>query len=144
MLKQLTDLSIDVDGRYATREELQFLKNYLQSVEQRISAYEKIRDAETEIIDQLDEKIQATNPHLFMRGSKDLRPVCKRDRIYTLRCSAAAMLMDDLERLRDSFLLWERTIIQAFKDEQPTQITWQMMPEICERTSTKLFEINKL
>ena len=46
MLSQLKNLGLETDGRYATDAELAFLKAYLQSARQRISAYEKIRDAE--------------------------------------------------------------------------------------------------
>ena len=130
MLKQLARLSLEADGRYATDQELQFLKNYLQSVDQRISSYEKIRDAEEEIMNQVETKMRSIDPKLFFRGSQDLTEVCKRDRKHTLRCSAAAMLINDLDRLREGFLLWQRTIMHAFKDERPTQVHYEVLPEI--------------
>jgi len=50
MFKQLTRLSIDADGRYASDSELQFLQDYLDSAELRMSAYEKVREQEEQII----------------------------------------------------------------------------------------------
>ena len=136
MLKQLSHLNVEADGRYATDRELQFLKNFFQSVEQRISAYEKIRDAEEEIMDQVETKMRSKDPNLFLKGSQDLTAVCKRDRKITLRYSAAAMLIDDLDRLREGYLLWQRTIMCAFKDERPTQVHYQVLPEIIKQYLT--------
>jgi len=42
MLKQLSRLSNETEGRYASTVELQFIKDYVNSVDTRISAYEKI------------------------------------------------------------------------------------------------------
>ncbi len=136
MLKQLARLSVEADGRYATDQELQFLKNYLQSVDQRITSYEKIRDAEEEILDQVETKMRSIDPNLFSRDSQDLTSVCKRDRKHTLRCSAAAMLINDLDRLREGLLLWQRTIMLAFKDEHPSKVHYEVLPEIMKQHLT--------
>ena len=130
MLKQLARLSLEADGRYATEQELQFLKNYLQSVDRRINVYEKIRDAEEEIIDRTKAKMDSQNPNLFKRGSRDLSSIWRRDVINVLRCSVAAMLIDDLDWLRDSLLLWHRTIVNANKTQNISQATYKVMPEI--------------
>lgn len=130
MLKQLSRLSIETDGRYATAEELQFLHDYLQSVEQRIDAYKKIRDSEEQIADRVAEKMREADPNVFRKGDRDMSAICKRDRKHTLRCSSAAMLVDDLERLQNGLLLWQRTIVQAFSDSYPTEVTYQVMPEV--------------
>ncbi|RMF23527.1 MAG: allophycocyanin, partial [Cyanobacteria bacterium J083] len=53
MLSQLSQLSIEADGRYATEAELQFLKDYINSSQTRISTYEKIRDHAEVIINQV-------------------------------------------------------------------------------------------
>jgi hypothetical protein len=136
MLNQLTRLSVDADGRYATAEELQFLKDYLASTESRISAYEKIRDAEDEIMDQLEAEARTKNPHVFMKGSEDMTPVCRRDRKHLLKCAAAAMLIDDLDRLRDGLLMWQRTIIHAMKDEQASQLICRLLPNVIKQHLT--------
>ena len=105
-------------------------------MEQRISAYEKIRDAEEEIMDRVETKMRSIDPNLFLRASEDLTAVCRRDRKITLRCSAAAMLINDLDRLQEGYLLWQRTIMCAFKDERPTRVHYQVLPEIIKQYLT--------
>lgn len=130
MLSQLKQLSIDADGRYATEADLTFLKSYLQSAQDRISTYEKIRDAEDTIMEEADTTLMAANPKVFHKGSQDYSDTCRRDRKNTLRHAAAAMLFNDLDRLRDGLLLWQRTIVHAVKDEQASALTWQEMPGV--------------
>lgn len=130
MLKQLARLSVEADGRYATALELQFLKDYLQSLELRVSAYEKIQAAEQEIISKVEAEIRATDPSLFRKGSRDMTPTCRRDRVDVLRYSAAALLSNDLDRLREGFLLWYQTIVRTFKDERAAGLTYKVMQEI--------------
>ncbi len=130
MLKQLTRLANDADGRFATAAELKFLKDYLDTVDERISAYSKIRDGENEISEKLATAVKGQNPYIFQKGKQDYSAVCKRDRQHVLRLSAASMLFGDLEMLRNGFLLWYRTIIKAFRDEKAAQATYRVLPEI--------------
>ncbi len=130
MLKQLGRLANEADGRFATPGELTFLKDYLDTVDERVSAYSKIRDAETDISEQLATAVKAQNPYLFQKGKQDYSSVCQRDRQHVLRLSAASMLFGDLEMLRNGFLLWYRTIIKAFRDEKAAQATYKVLPDI--------------
>lgn len=132
MLNQLTRLSIEADGSYATEQELQFLTSYLESVDQRVISYEKIKNAEAEIIDKTKAKIDAQNPNLFIRGSKDLSSIWRRDITIVLRSSVAAMLINDLDWLRESLLLWHRTIVNANKTLDISQATYIAMSEVME------------
>ncbi len=127
MLNQLNRLSIEADGRYATPRELQFLKEYLQSIEQRTSTYEKIKAAEETILKDVESKIAAIDPNLFRRGNRDLSETCRRDRKILLRHLALTALLGDRDRLRDSLLLWLQTILRAFKFQHPADITHQVM-----------------
>ena len=136
MLKQLEQLSKSAEGRYATVEELEFLQNYLPTVDLRISAYQKLRDAEDKIIDRLQEKMQQVKPGIFHTKSGDLRDVCRRDIKVILRNATAAMLIDDLDRLRENILLWQRIIIKAFKEKHIATMVHTTMPEIIEQFLT--------
>lgn len=136
MLKQLEQLSISAEGRYATARELEFLENYLPTVNLRISAYQKIRDAEDEIIDRLEAKMREKMPKIFQSGSGDLSPMYKRDTKRILRNAIAAMLIDDLDRLRENILLWQRTIIKAFKVKHIAAVAHTIMPEIIQQYLT--------
>lgn len=136
MLSQLARLSVEADGRYATSEELQFLTDYIESLEPRISAYQKIQAAETEILDRVEAKMQDANPNVFYKGNRDVKATCQRDRIHVLRKSAATILSSDLDRQRESFLLWYQTIIRAFQDEKAAGICYQIMQEVVKQYLT--------
>lgn len=136
MLKQLEQLSMTAEGRYATAEELEFLQNYLSTVDLRISAYQKIRDAEAEIIEQLEAKLRQKMPNIFQGGTGDLSGSSKRDTKNILRNTLAAMLIGDLDRLREHILLWQRTIIKAFKVKHIATAVHTTMPEIIEQFLT--------
>ena len=110
MLTQLGRVSLEADGRFATEAELQFLKDYLESADHRISAYQKIRDTEEQIMDQVEEKALEQNNRVFFKGTRDMSATCRRDRKQVLKSLAAAMLVSDLDYLRDSMLLWTSTL----------------------------------
>jgi hypothetical protein len=130
MLTQLSRLSSDVDGRFAQSEELQFLKDYLDSAEVRISAYQKIRDSHLAIVESVEEQVRSTDQRLFMRGSRDVTPLFQRDTKSILVGTASAMLINDLDHLRDRFLLWHRTIIRAVKVDALAQVVYQVLPNV--------------
>lgn len=136
MLKQLAHLSVEADGRYATAEELQFLKDYLQSVELRVSAYEKIRAAEEKIIYLVEAKKRSLNANLFQLNSQDVTQVCKRDMVNVLRHAAAALLINDFDRLRSGLLLWYQTIVRTFKYERYAEVTYQVIQDVVKQYLT--------
>ncbi len=141
MLKQLSSLMIEADGRYATERELQFLKDYLQSVDQRISTYEKVRDAADIIISEIEAeknlRNQTEQEKLFYMGSEDRSQTCLRDMKGILRCSAAAMLVDDLERMRQAVLLWYYTIVRAFSYQKDAEIMYRLLEKLVEKNLTE-------
>ena len=137
MLKQTKNLIIEADGRYATDQELQFIKDYLDSVEIRISTYEKVRDESEKILDLTKRKMDVKDPNLFIRGDKNLSSIWRRDVAIVLRCSVAAMLINDLDWLRDSLLLWHRTIVNANKTSHISEATYQVMLEVMKKYLTK-------
>lgn len=136
MLNHLARLSVEADGRYASSQELQCLKDYIQSLDLRVSAYKKIQAAEAEIINSVEAKMQATNPNLFRKGNRDVSHICKRDRIDVLRYSATALLSNDLDRLQQNFLLWYQTIIRAFQDGRAAGVSYQIMQEVVKKYLT--------
>jgi hypothetical protein len=136
MLKQLAQLSIETDGRYATAAELQFLKDYLQSMNTRVSAYKKIRDSAPQIVEDVGARMVEQDPFIFRKGSKDISGLYQRDTSNILRSTAAAMLLNNLDRLRDSFLLWHRTIVKAFQVDHLSQAAYQIMPGVMKRYLT--------
>lgn len=136
MLNQLEQLSITAEGRYATAQELQPLKNYFPTVGVRLSAYQKIHEHEAEIIEQLRVKMIEKQPHIFNLVDRDVTALYVRDTMIVLRIAAAAMLVDDLDRVRENILLWQRTITKAFKVKHIAALAHSTMPEIVEQFLT--------
>ena len=136
MLSQLARLSTEADGRYASAEELQFLKDYLQSLNHRISAYKKIQASETEIMQQVEAQMQSLDPNLFRRGTQDVTQKCRGDIVQVLRHSAAAMLINDTERLRDRLLLWLQTILSAVQVKNSATVTYEVMKKVLKQYLT--------
>lgn len=130
MLSQLKRLSIETDGRFATADELQFLRNYLATLDQRVSAYQKIQAAEEAIIQQVESNLLARNPEFRKKGSRYVSSVFKRDIGIIIRNSAAVLLINDLERLRDCVLLWHQTIIRAFKVDHISSVAHPDIQEV--------------
>ncbi|AFZ30787.1 hypothetical protein Glo7428_2271 [Gloeocapsa sp. PCC 7428] len=89
MLTQLSCLSVAADGRYATAEELQFIKNYFQSFDVRLSAYEKMTKAESEIRDCVEAKMRDIEPSLFQNTSGDFTSTWRKDIIQLLTYATA-------------------------------------------------------
>jgi hypothetical protein len=136
MLKKLEQLSVSAEGRYATDKELKFIKDYLPSIDLRVSAYQKIRDAEAEIIEQLEAKMRQKQPNIFQVSSGNVSPLYQRDTRIVLRSAIAAMLIDDLDRLQEGILIWQRTITKAFKVKHIAAMAHATMPEIIEQFLT--------
>jgi hypothetical protein len=132
MLNQLERLSLEVEGRYATAQELQVLKDYFPTINPRLSAYQKLRDGEGEIIARLESRMREKQPNIFNMGDKDVTEFYRRDTKTALKISLAAMLIDDLDRIRENLLLWYLTIIKAFKFQHVITLAYKTMPEIIE------------
>lgn len=124
MFRQLNHLTVVADGRYARPEELNFLRDYLASVETRISAYEKIRAEAEMMVDKIQAMQKAENPRCFHFINGDRSEICRRDLVDTIRLCASAMLFSELDLLRDNFLLWYRTIVKSFNYEASSSSTY--------------------
>jgi hypothetical protein len=129
MFKQLTRLSIDADGRYATDDELKFLDDYLDTVETRVSTYETIRENEEQIIYRWEAAKRGIKQDVFHMGDRDVSEICRRDMTNIFRCSATAILFNDLDRLREGLLIWYQTIVRAFKYDKYTNITYAVIQD---------------
>lgn len=129
MLTQLTKLAQECDGRYASDAELEFLGDYLEEIDQRINTYDKIRNMENKLVEQTDIKVKSENPKAFCKNGQDLSSICQRDRKHTLRFLATAMLFNEPDKLRKTFL-WQSIIMRAFKDQNPSNLTYKMMGEV--------------
>jgi len=130
MLSQIQRLSQETEGRYATDEELCFLAEYARSYELRVQAYQKLQAYEAAIVQQVQAKMKEIDPMLFRQGNEDLTNKWKRDTIRVLRYSAAAMLLNDPESLRERFLFWFQTIMRAFNAQKNCGVTYTVMQDV--------------
>ncbi|MBR8827942.1 MAG: allophycocyanin [Gomphosphaeria aponina SAG 52.96 = DSM 107014] len=128
MLKELGRLTVETDGRYATASELQFIKDYLESAEKRVSAYEKIRNSEETIIHRVETEKRKVFPEFFKMG-EDYVAICNKNMRALMRFATAAMLVNDLDHLRE-VLLWYNTIVRSFKYEKDSEITFPVFQEV--------------
>lgn len=136
MLSQLKHLSLQVDGRYATDSELQFMHDYAQSFTLRVQTYQQLQSLEAKIVQQVYDKIRNLNPRFFGIGDDDLSNKWKRDTIRTLRYSAAAMLVNDPETLQERFLLWFQTIMRSFGAQRSCDVTYEIMQDVVKQLLT--------
>ncbi|MGK7943581.1 MAG: phycobilisome protein [Microcystaceae cyanobacterium] len=130
MLSQLADLSRQADGRYATKAELNFLKSWLEQKTLRQSAYEKVVKAEEMILDEVEEAMKQQNPQIFNQDGRDCTAICRRDRQYVLRYIMAAVLFNDLDRLREGFLIWQGGIVRCFSHHEAAGLTCKVLPKV--------------
>lgn len=151
MLTQLDKLIRNVDGRYATDEELSFLADYVRSYELRVQTYQKIQATESVIVQQVHNKMRTMDAALFKSSNQDLSAKWKRDTLRVLRYSAVAVLTSDADALQERLLFWFQTIMRAFAAQRSCGITYTVMQEVVRQhltaTQANLFlpilEINR-
>jgi site-specific DNA-adenine methylase len=134
MLTQLSRLSVEADGRYARTEELQFLKNYYQSLDDRLRTYEKVRAAAEEIVAKTEAEMRNLDPQIFMGASGDYSERWRKDITNQIRYAAAAMLFNEHEYLKQGFLIWFQTIVNSYKFNKTCKLTFKVMPEVVKKS----------
>jgi hypothetical protein len=130
MIKQMEQLCIDADSRYANDAELQFLEEYLKTARLRFNLYQKIQKLEPSLIQRGLMQIQAQDPNFLKMGNTDLTAKWQRDTVRVIRYGAAALLSDDPDLFKERMLLWFATIMQSFQVEQSCEVTYQAMQAI--------------
>jgi hypothetical protein len=136
MLSQFDRFSLEVDGRYATDAELQFIADYIQSFDLRVQTYQKLQELELTIVQQTYTKVRSIEPSLFDRGRQDISKKWKQDTIRALRYTAVAVLVDDPDTFRERFLLWFQTIMRAFGAQRGCHITYRVLQEVIKQHLT--------
>ena len=130
MLSKLQQLGTNADGRYASDAELQFMDTYINSFDSRIEAYRRIKEVEKKIVDTVLIRLQTSYPNLLFPKGEDMQAKWKQDTLRVLRHSAMTVLLDDPELLRQQFLYWFQTIMQAFGAQEACNITYLVMQDV--------------
>lgn len=134
MLTQLDRLTTEADGRFATASELKFLKDYLETVNERVETYRKIGEAADGMVSEIQQRQLTLKSSCFTFSGKDQSSICRRDLTNAIRLSATAMLFSDLDLLRDGFLLWYRTIVKAFNYTHMADNTYgKQLPDMMQK-----------
>jgi hypothetical protein len=130
MLSKLQQLGTNADGRYASDDELQFMDTYINSFDSRVEAYRQIKAVEKEIVATVLSRLQTSYPKLLFPKGEDMQVKWKQDTLRVLRHSAMTVLLDDPELLRQQFLYWFQTIMQAFGAQEVCNITYLVMQDV--------------
>ena len=130
MLSKLQQLGTNVDARYASDDELQFMDAYITSFDSRVNAYHRIKAVEKEIVETVLVKLQKSYPQLLLPKGEDMKNKWKQDTFRVLRHSAMTVLLDDPEVLQQQFLYWFQTIMQAFGAQEACNVTYLIMQDV--------------
>ncbi len=136
MLSRLRHLQVETEGRYATDEELKFILDYVHSFRLRRDTYIRLQAAESDIVKEVQERLQAKHPELLRSGTNDLTTKWQRDTQRVLKLTALALLLDDATTLREVFLYWFQTIMKAFKAQTSCDVTYLTMQEVIKKRFT--------
>ncbi|PZU94908.1 MAG: phycobilisome protein [Pseudanabaena sp.] len=137
MLSKLQQLGNNLDGRYASDDELQFMDTYISSFDVRVDAYRQIKAVEREIVESVLTKMKSAYPNLLAPKGEDMQNKWKQDTFRVLRHSAMTVLLDDPEQLRQQFLYWFQTIMQAFGAQEACNVTYLLMQDVVRETLPK-------
>lgn len=137
MLTQFSKLTLDTDGRYATDGELQFIEDYLESVDIRVNTYEKIKANEEAILQEVDAKMHELNENnCLYQMNEHGQEICRRDRKQAIKYTSAAMVINDLDRLRDGLLIWLQKIVKAVGYERFVRTHYPIIQEVIQQYLT--------
>jgi len=130
MFVKLENLSVTADARYASDEELGFIDSYIKTFDLRKQTYLKLKSLESKIVEQVYTKLRSLDPTLLQNGAEDVSDKWKRDTVRVMRYVALTVLIDDSENLKDQFLTWYQTIMQAFSSERSCYATYDIMQQV--------------
>ncbi|MFM2429421.1 MAG: hypothetical protein RLZZ511_634 [Cyanobacteriota bacterium] len=127
MLSQMQRLQTIAEGRYASDEELRFLPDYLRSYELRLQTYQQIQKSEAAILKQVFSDVVQQAPEIFPSDRAEQLKHCQQDVLHTLRYCAATLLTDDLDLMRERYVLWLQTVVRAFEKQESNQLIFTAM-----------------
>jgi hypothetical protein len=122
MLSQMQRLQTIAEGRYASDEELRFLPDYLRGYELRLQTYQQIQKSEAAILKQVFSDLAQQAPTVFPSDRPDQLKRCQQDALHTLRYCAATLLTDDLDLMRERYVLWLQTVGRSFEKQESNHL----------------------
>lgn len=110
---QIAALSEDVTNRYLNDVQLEELRQYVHSLSDRLATYCTVRDYELQVMQIVANQLQSELPQVKI----ELLERCLKNALFTLRCCAMAMLLNDASRVEQHLLNWLNPIVEAFRTE---------------------------
>ena len=109
---KLQELITSTDGRYFTLDEQKRILAFTTTLPQRFAAAAAVQQAEEAIVRRVVDQMRLAYPNLerFHESGWDKT---NRDVQLALRYIAQAMVLDDIEGLKDRLLYWFRTILKS-------------------------------
>ena len=89
------------------------------------------------ILQEVEVKMHELNKNnvLFKMGEHEIQ-ICRRDRKNAVRYANAAMLINDLDRLRDGLLIWVHTIVRAIGYKHFVKTHYPVIQEVVQQYLT--------
>ncbi|WP_179228585.1 hypothetical protein [Leptolyngbya ohadii] len=120
------DRIAEIDNRYATDQELQELEQISQELTDRLRLYQKLLQAEEQILAELYKRVLAIDPHLFLLDGRNVASQCQRDVRHTFHQSIQSMLLGETW-LQDNLLLWFQSVIRSFKIQPRCELVYSTL-----------------
>jgi len=116
MHTELMNLYYKAEENYLSNVDIKVLRHHVESLQQRLHAYEFLRDHEVEIFQPVADKLQKNYP---TENPRTLEEVLRQS-IALLRYAAMAMLLNNPEFLQHRLLEWLTGVVNAHQ----TQTVW--------------------
>lgn len=129
MLVDLYELAREADTNYLANEKLTALEDFSRSFTTRMVVYNKLKNAEEQILVELYRQVKSVYPTLLVINGKDVSAQCKEEIRFTFRQAVQAILLGE-QWLRTNFLLWFQTIIQSLKLQLVCEVIYQTLENL--------------
>ncbi|MFN4065730.1 MAG: phycobilisome protein [Thermosynechococcus sp.] len=122
MHTELMNLYYKAEEKYLSNVDIKVFRHHIESLQQRLSTYEFLRDHEIEIFQPVADALQKQYP---TENPQTLEQVL-RQAIALLRYAAMAMLLNNPEFLQHRLLEWLTAVVHAHQ----TQTLWRSCHEL--------------
>jgi hypothetical protein len=123
------DRMIQIDGRYASDQELTELEQLSQLTADRFQLYSKLAQAEERILNELFQRVAAIQPQVLIVDGRDVSAHCRSDVQNTLHYAIQSLLLGETW-LQEEFLLWFQGIIRSLKLQPVCQIVYSTLESL--------------
>lgn len=126
----------EIDDRYATNAERIDLEQLARSFDDRLRLYQKLAQAEAQILAALDDRLRLNYPHwyvldLFVLSGGDVSQQGQHDVRYTFRHAIQSMLLGEAW-LQEALLLWSQGVTRPLQLQAGCDIVYSTLEHLLE------------